>query len=152
VHLLKRYTNSAGEGVHLDIEDFSGGDDLYGDEVPRLDPPLRIGMDQTDALGGKSAMIIPYNVPDGEHGFDMPGGMLDKARQQCRNQCMTPGDGDPCGCEGLRTFDIGNFMMNMMGRFMASEGQSIPVEECQSHNDCPGTAPLPAPRSGAEIE
>ncbi|MBI4704425.1 MAG: hypothetical protein HY744_25260 [Deltaproteobacteria bacterium] len=151
VNTLKRYTNSQGEGIHLDVENFSGGDDMYGAEVPRLDPPLRIGMSDTDPLGGKSAAIFPYNVPGGQHGFDMPGGMTDRARQQCRDACAQKEGDDPCGCGSLETFDIGNFMMNMIGRYLATSGHELRSDRCLSSSDCAGFASLPPARDPQKL-
>jgi hypothetical protein len=150
VHNLNRYTNSLGEGVHLDLESFSGGDDMYGTEVPRFDQPPRIGFDKTDALGGKSAAIFPYNVPGGQHGFDLPGGMTDRARKQCLEACTEP-EPDPCGCSTLETFDIGLFMMNMMGRYFRSEGKELSSDLCMSRNDCPELVPPPPGRDTATL-
>ncbi len=151
MNVYERYTNTAGEGIHLDVEVFSGGDDMYGDEVPRLDPPLRLGMDVTDALGGKSAAIFPYNRPEGQHGFDMPGEMIDRVRRQCREQCTETEGDDPCGCNDLVTFDIGNFMMNMVGRYFSSGGQLLSTDRCNSSDDCPEFPAIPAPRDPATL-
>jgi len=145
VHNLKRYTNSSGDGVHLDVENFSGGSDMFGTEVPRLDPPLRLGLGATDPLGGKSAAIFPYNVPTGQHGFDFPGMMTDKAREQCREQCTEMGP-DPCGCDTLETFDIGYFMMNMVGRYFGSAGHVLSTDLCMSRNDCDNLPAAPTNR------
>lgn len=150
VHSLKRFTDPAGNGVHLDVENFSQGTDMYGTDVPRLDKPLRIGWNSTDALGGKSAAIFPYNVPEGQHGFDLPGGMTDKARQKCKEACMLPDDG--CGCSTLSTFDIGNFMMNMIGRYLASDGKVLSDDLCQSSDDCADLKPMPKARDVAELK
>ncbi|MEZ4444602.1 MAG: hypothetical protein R3B72_36345 [Polyangiaceae bacterium] len=146
VHNLKRYANSAGEGVHLDIENFSGGDDLYGTEVPRYAQPLHIGMTSKDPLGGVSAAIFPYNVPSGQHGFDMPGAMIDKAIAQCRDACTETEGDDPCGCNGVTTFDIGHFMVNMIGGYFRSRGEALSSDLCMSRDDCGDlpTAPPPA--------
>ena len=44
-------------------------------------------------------------------------------------------------------FDVGNFMMGMIGRFIAGEGkQPISFDLCQSRDDCEGQAPMPEPR------
>lgn len=147
VHNLNRYTNSAGEGVHLDLENFAQGDDMYGTEVPRYDVPPHIGFDTTDPLGGKSAAIFPYNVPGGQHGFDMPGGMTDSAREQCLEVCTEDPEQveDPCGCSTLQTFDIGNFMLNMIGFYFRSGGTELSTDLCMSRNDCEGIPQAPPP-------
>ena len=152
VHNLKRFTNSAGEGVHLDVENFSGGDDMYGKEVPRFNPAMRFGFDTTDPLGGQSAAIFPYNVPTGQHGFDFPGGMTDKARKACAEACTETEGDNPCGCTTLQTFDIGFFMMNMVGRYFTSGGMKLSADLCQSRNDCPELPDAPAARDPASLD
>lgn len=147
VHNLKRYTDSTGEGVHLDLENFSQGTDYYGTEVPRYDIPPHIGFDTTDPLGGKSAAIFPYNVPGGQHGFDMPGMMTDKARKVCVESCTEDPEQveDPCGCSTLETFDIGNYMLNMIGLYFNSRGQELSSDMCMSRDDCEGIPQAPPP-------
>ncbi|MBW2526781.1 MAG: hypothetical protein JRI23_21540 [Deltaproteobacteria bacterium] len=147
VHNLKRYTDSEGNGVHLDVENFAEGDDMYGAEVPRLDSPLRIGMDETDRLGGVSAAIFPYNIPEGMHAFDFPGLMTDKARDECRAECTETEVDDPCGCNGLETFDIGFFMTNLLGRYAQTGGKELPIDRCLSRNDCDFIPPPPPVRT-----
>ena len=142
VHNLNRYVNPAGEGVHLDLENFSGGDDMFGSDIPRYETPPRIGFDDIDALGGKSAAIFPYNVPTGQHGFDLPGGMTDRCiRALPDEQCPAMG---ACECDG--TFDIGYFMLNMVGFYFKSGGNQLRAEPCMSTNDCPDILPPPEPR------
>jgi hypothetical protein len=97
-----------------------------------------------------SAAIFPYNVPEGQHGFDLPGGMTDRARAQCAAACTEMGD-NPCGCATLQTFDIGNFMMNMIGRYFANDGKKLDADLCQSRSDCPGMAPPPPARDAAYL-
>jgi hypothetical protein len=150
VHNLKRYTNSKGEGVHLDIENYCQGDDMYGTEVPRFEIPIRIGYEKTDPLGGKSAAIFPYNVPEGQHGFDNPGGMTDRARKVCLEACTEMTE-NPCGCNTLETFDIGNFMLNMMARYFASDGTELSTDLCMSRNDCADLAEPPADRDVSQL-
>ncbi len=148
---LNRYLDPNGNGVHLDIENFAEGDDLYGDTIPRFAQPLRLGLGETDTLGGASAAIFPYNVPTGQHGFDLPGGMTDKAREQCREACSVEGEDDPCSCEDLQTFDIGFFMMNMIGRYFKSGGLKLDADLCQSRNDCQGLPSLPPARDISKL-
>ena len=145
---IGRYFDPAGNPVHLDVEDFSQGTDLWGAAIPRKKDPFRIGFDTTDALGGKSAAIFPYTVPEGQHGFDQPGEMTDRFRKQCKATCQIPGEGDPCGCDAQKTFDIGLFMFHMMGRYFASAGTFLDADLCQSANDCTGKPyawPAPPP-------
>jgi len=151
VHTLKRYTNPAGEGVHFDIENFSGGTDLYGTDIPRADVPMRIGFEGVDPLGGKSAHIVPYTRPDGQHGFDPPGASLDKAIARCLDGCTESG-ADPCGCSTTQVFDVGYFVLNLVGQYFQSGAQLLSADACLSTNDCSFIAPLPAPRDPATLE
>lgn len=135
---IGRYFDPDGNPIHLDVENFSQGTDLWGAAIPRKKDPYRLGFDRTDALGGKSAAIFPYTVPEGQHGFDQPGEMTDRYRKQCKAACETPGDGDPCGCDADATFDIGNFMFHMVGRYFASGGTFLDADLCQSGPSCEG--------------
>ena len=74
VHSLKRHTDHEGRGVHLDIELFSEGQDVWTAlDVPRSMTPLRSGLSRPDRLGGYSGAIFPYSSPAGQHGFNFPG-------------------------------------------------------------------------------
>lgn len=143
VHTYRRYTDPDGNGVHLDVEDFAGGGDLYGDRIPRLDPPLRIGFDREDPLGGRSAAIFPYTIPTGLHGFQLPGQMLDDLRKQCTAGCP---EGESCGCRDLQGFDIGTFMFNMLGRYLVTGGRELTADLCHARGDCAYTKPVPPTR------
>ena len=151
VHTMKRYTNPDDEGVHLDVENFSQGTDMFGTDVPRLETPLRIGIGEDDGIGGVSAAIFPYNVPGGQHGFDLPGGMTDRARKQCAEACMDP-DPATCGCDTLQTYDVGFFMMNMIAHYFATRGTVIGTDLCQSRNDCSYVTALPLARDASELD
>lgn len=146
VHNLGRYLTPDGESVHLDIENFSEGTDRYGERIPRLEKPMRIGMDQKDFLGGTSAAIFPYTLPDGQHGFEFPNQQVDKAIRDCREACTDMSEGDPCGCEDIEVFDVGHFMFNMIGRYFISQGQTMSTDLCQSRNDCSDLPDKPEPR------
>lgn len=148
---LKRHTDAQGKGVHLDVENFSGGEDIWGPTYPRLDPPLRLGFDRWDRLGGRSAAIFPLTRDTGEHGFSLPGAMIDDFRAKCRTECPIPGSGDPCNCRTQTTYDIGSFLVNMMARYLATNGTELSADLCQSRNDCPGYPPPPAQRSPEEL-
>ena len=135
---IKRYTDPQGNPVHLDVENFSQGTDMWGTSIPRKEKPYHIGFDTKDKLGGISSSIFPYTVPEGQHGFYQPGVMTDKARQLCRDTCQLPGMDDPCACNAKPAFDIGNFMFHMMGRYLASDGTFLDADLCQSASDCTG--------------
>ncbi|MCA9543924.1 MAG: hypothetical protein KC613_06020, partial [Myxococcales bacterium] len=145
VHSYGRHHDTAGNPVHLDIENFAEGNDLYGDTIPRLDPPLRIGVGQTDALGGKSAAIFPYNVPGGQHGFAFPGNDADRFIRNCRAACA---EGEDCGCDNAweGKYDVGRFMFNMLGQYMASGGKVLSLDACHASNSCDYEQPIPEPR------
>ena len=152
VDTLKRYTTPAGVGVHMDVDNFSGGLDPFGTDVPRVDPPVRASMDGTDPLGGKSAAVFPYSNPTGQHGFDLPGSMGDKVRKKCQEECTAANPGDPaadCGCATKEVFDVGQFMMNMIGRYFASGGKTLDADRCQSRDDCGDVQPIPPARDKA---
>lgn len=140
VHTLGRFKDPDGNPVHIDIENFSNDTDLWAGRIPRLDPPLRAGADRKDPLGGYSAAIFPYPQPQGQHGFAFPGGQIDSFLKQCADAGTAAED---CAVG----FDVGNFMMGMIGRFIAGEGkQPISFDLCQSRDDCEGQAPMPPPR------
>ena len=52
---------------------------------------------------------------------------------------------DPCGCSTLQTFDIGNFMLNMIGFYFRSGGTELSTDLCMSRNDCEGIPQAPPP-------
>jgi len=83
--------------------------------------------------------------PTGRHGFDTPGVMIDQARRACTETCAVA---DGCGCETRTTFDLGTFMLHMIGGYFASGGREISADLCMSRDDCPGLPTPPAPRSG----
>ena len=152
VHNLKRYVDVNGRGVHIDVENFSDGDDLWTElGVPRLDPPLRAGFDKTDPLGGKSAAIFPLTNPEGEHGFDAPGRIRERTRNRCLELCTEQGE-DPCGCVSTPHFDIGMFLVNMVGAYLASGGTELEPAACFSRGDCPGMPEPPPARDRQQLE
>jgi hypothetical protein len=154
VHTLKRYTNATtGEGVHIDIENFSEGTDIWGTDVPRLEEPLHLWAatvtDEGAALGGQSGAIFPYPVPEGQHGFPFPGQLPDRAEEQCEEACT---EGSGCDCSDVATFDTGAYLFNMFGRYISTDGAEVHTEMCQSTGDCewfnepPPARPLPSLR------
>ena len=142
--LMKRFTTPAGDGVHMDIENFSRGDDIWGADIPRLDPPFHtsLGQGPFNADGGYSAAIFPYAIPTGQHGFPFPGDLPDRKRKACREAC-TAGD---CGCDTVTTFDTGSYLFNMFGRYIATDGKELPTDQCLSRNDCDFLVPPPPER------
>jgi hypothetical protein len=147
VNGLKRYTDPSGAGVHIDVENFSNDNDLWKGQVPRLDPPLRIGLDQIDPFGGISGAIFPYPEPDGAHGFAQPGEEIDDYRRRCRRECEDP---DGCKCEIATVFDTGRFMFNVLGQYFASGGKSLDLSPCNAFDTCDFEKPVPPPRPPEE--
>lgn len=154
VNTMKRFVspNNPDLGVHKDVENFGQGTDHFGATYPRLDPPLRLGFDRTDALGGKSAALFPMGNPTGEHGFDPPGEMTDRVRRACAAACTETEGEDPCGCQALRPYDIGHFLFNMSGRYIKSGGKQLDDDLCQSRDDCPDLLPPPDLRDVMSME
>lgn len=138
VNTYKRNVDVNGNGVHVDIENYSGGDDIYAArQIPRLDPPLRMGMEGTDALGGKSGAIFPLGDPGGQHGFAFPGQQADRFIRMCKDACV---EGEPCECADawVGHYDVGSFMFHMLGDYFASGGMQIEPKPCYSQNFCEG--------------
>jgi hypothetical protein len=104
-------------------------------------------MDKTDVLGGKSTALFVMTNPQGDHGFDSPGGMVDSFRDDCIASCAMMGSGDPCGCAGKVTYDVGLFLVNMMSRYLKSGGTELSTDLCQSRNDCSDIPAYPAVRA-----
>lgn len=151
VHNIKRYTDVNGEGVHIDVDNFSEDGDRFASlEVPRLDPPLRIGLDGEDPLGGMSAALFPYGRPEGQHGFGRPGEDKDRFLGACDEACDS--EDDDCGCEeaALALFDSGNFFFTMAGLYLKDGGQKIRTDDCMSHGTCPDFPPPPPARENPE--
>jgi hypothetical protein len=146
---IERFTDSSGRGVHIDIENFSDNDDINGPTYPRLNPPLRLH--GPDPLGGQSAAFFPLAQPTGQHGFDLPGQTIDAFRARCRRECTQSGSGDPCGCNQQRTYDVGLFLLNSLSRYLATDGQVLDLDLCNSRDDCPDLLPPPEMRNVAEL-
>ena len=156
VHTLARYTDGNGNPVHLDVENFSEGNDKWGPDYPRLDPPLRIGMERLDPLGGYSAAIFPLTNATGQHGFDPPGAFTDDAIKKCMAECpeADENDANTCmdGCANMVTYDVGRFLFNMIGKYLASGGMSLSTDICLGTNDCDDFPDIPADRETGFLE
>lgn len=133
-----RYHDENGANLHLDVENFSRGTDMWGARIPRKAMPYHLGFDGTDPLGGKSLSLVPYTVPEGQHGFALPGEMLDRSRNFCRATCGVGDPTDPCDCAHKPFFDIGLFMFRMVGRWLASDATFVDIDLCQSDDNCGG--------------
>lgn len=151
VHTIPRYLDVDGNSVHIDVENFSEGNDVWTARgLPRLDPPLRLGVGEEDPLGGESAALFVLTDPQGDHGFAPPGKMIDDARAACLVACTEPGE-DPCGCGAVTTYDVGLFLVNMVGSYLASGGAELRTDVCMADDSCADLAPLPAARSPDEL-
>jgi len=147
-HTMDRYENSAGKPVNFDVDNLSQGKDYFGSEVPRLDPPLRVGVGETDRLGGASAALFALCSDEGQHFFDEPGKWTSQLRKDCKASCTKTGGEDPCGCESLTTFDDGMYLLNVIATYLASGGKTIDLDLCNSRDDCPGR---PAPPKNRDL-
>jgi hypothetical protein len=150
VHNLNRFTDASGRGVHLDVDVLSDADDIWGPQYPRLSPPLRIGIGERDPLGGYSAALFPLTRDTGQHGFDPPGAMIDDARNRCLQGCNESGS-NPCGCYTLQTYDVGQFLFNLTGRYLATDGEELVVDQCHSRDDCSYRLPSPGLRDTTQL-
>jgi len=149
VHTLSRFKDASGTPVILDVENFSGGEDMWGDSIPRLDPPLRLVRPRPDCEAEPcpiTGAIFPFPRPEGQHGFAFPGELTDRSRAACRAACDEEGS-DPCGCLSREWFDIGRYMFGNLAEYMLSGGTQLSFDECHARNACPGFIPeAPAAR------
>ena len=138
----------------MDVDNWSEGTDVYGDSVPRLDPPLRLIGEDTLCAGetcGLSGAIFPFQDPTGKHDIHPPGHYRDLAVQACKDAC-DEGDSDCASeCKDAPTFDVGFFFMNVFGEYLRTGGTSLNFDPCQSRDDCPGLPEPPAPRPESEL-
>ncbi len=152
VHLYKRFTFNGdpdAEGVHMDVENFSGGTDIWGDSIPRLDPPLRL-VANTDAIGryqeGYAGSIFTYAIPEGQHGFALPGEMTDDAIAKCVDE-----GGSDCDALVGEAYDVGWYMFHTIGGYFKSDAQVYPLlDKCNVKEACNDLPPTPAPRLNPE--
>lgn len=152
-------------GTHVDIENFGDSHDIWGPFVPwntvdnirRLDPPLRIATTRDmwgNDLGGVSGAAFPYPIPQGQHGFALPGEMNDWAVRICKENFGSTDD--RCEPENFigQTFDVGWFMFHTFGKFMRSATESPYAIGCVSKQaeTCDFTVPpVPAPREPEDL-
>jgi hypothetical protein len=153
VHTLERYHDSDGNPVHLDVENFSDGTDLWLDTYPRLAEPFHFWGEDAfcsdeppyDTLDcGVSGLILPLTSTTGKHGFDFPGDWTEKGRNGCKSACeetATDETPDPCDCENLEVFDIGYFVFNTLGRYFTSGGAEWNVDPCNALDTCEDLPP-----------
>ncbi|MBL8919493.1 MAG: hypothetical protein JNJ54_11570 [Myxococcaceae bacterium] len=116
------FRNSKGQPVLMDIENFASTvpvDDKF--DVPRLVPPLR-HVFKSPVVGGTVGVLYPMPNPTGRHGFDLP---------------------DP-----KKPWDDGTYLVNLLARYLASEGTAVSFDGCQHTSSCawiaqPTSAPGP---------
>lgn len=153
VNTYKRFTMAGkpdADGVHMDVENFSRGTDLWGDAIPRLDPPLRLVSDHDAAgkpLDGFSGAIFTYAVPEGQHGFALPGDQTDQAIDACRNEGR-----DDCDTLVGEVFDVGWYMFHTFGSFIKYHAQRNPLgEKCNTREQCNEIPPIPPVRDTSKL-
>ncbi|MDP1918358.1 MAG: hypothetical protein Q8L14_19080 [Myxococcales bacterium] len=114
------FKNSRGQNVLMDIENLSSTvpvDDKF--DVPRLNPPLR-HVFKSEIVGGTVGVLYPMPSPTGRHGFDLP---------------------DP-----KKAWDDGTYLVNMLARYLSSEGTQVSFDGCQHTSSCPWIAqPISGP-------
>ena len=140
VHSLGRYFDQEGTPVHIDIELFSEGEDVWTKQgVPRLNAPLRSGLNTKDRLGGYSGAIFPYSSPEGQHGFNFPGVDQDIYIDQCESECAAEDSECLAQCENAYEgkFDVGFFLLNAFANYIKSGGLVWELKPCYSQNLCP---------------
>jgi hypothetical protein len=148
VNTLGRFTyggDPSASGVHMDVENFSNGTDLWGTTIPRLDPPLRLVGD-VDAYGneleGYSGSVFTYAIPEGQHGFALPGEMTDDAVEACEEA-----GGMDCDALVGEAFDVGWYMFHTIGGFLRDGSEEYPLlDKCNVKTDCNDLPPTPAMR------
>ena len=156
VHTLDRFQDASGAPVHYDVENFSAGEDIYqADAIPRLDPPLRLKLDEVDPTGGVSGAMFLFVHPTGWHGFALPGTERVQALDKCQDVCED--DDDACAADCVVTanevFDGGDFMSGMIANYFATGGREFRTDPCLGRDNCEGDKPpLPAERESPEAE
>ncbi len=128
----------ASGGAHVDVENFSQKTDIWGDNITRLEPGLHLVMDEDmwgNPLPGPSGAIFPFAVPEGQHGFPLPGQMTDWAIQLCKEE--NGSSAEECNPEQIvgNTFDIGWYMFHVMGAYFQGKADLFDVN-CTSRQAC----------------
>jgi hypothetical protein len=103
-------------------------------------------------LGGFSGAIFPYAIPQGQHGFALPGEMTDWAMGICRLQ---KGDSDPsCAPTNMvgTVYDVGWAMFHLFGRFILHGATESPIgDQCWSADSCDDVPPVPEVRTPDQL-
>ena len=137
-------------GVHVDVENFSEGDDIWGENIPRLDEPLHL-VDTRDTEGnemdGYSGAVFPYALPSGQHGFALPGQMTDWALELCDPEQQSCADEDVIG----QTYDVGWAMFHMLGTFLTQPTTHPLQPRCWTKESCNDLPPTPEERDESTL-
>ncbi len=150
VNIFERFTFSddPSTGVHMDVENFSAGTDLWGDRVPRLFPPLRNLRTYPELDGGYSGAIFLYSIPEGQHGFARPGEQTDAKIRECGGGQIT----EPCRQMWRgEVFDVGWFMFHTIGAFATKPTESPIGAKCNTREQCNGIPDPPPERDLADL-
>ncbi len=138
----------ASGGSHIDVDNLSEGTDIWEDNLTRLDPGLHLVMDEDmwgNPLPGRSGALFPFAVPEGQHGFPLPGEMTDWAIQLCkeRNGSSAP----ECTAEAIvgNTFDTGWYMFHLIGKYLQG-APDLFDPKCVSRLTCAVAPDLPEAR------
>ena len=117
VERVGRFKSANGDFVHMDVENFAGMSNANdGFDVPRLSPPLRL-VKRNERAGGMTGVIFPMVIPTGRHGFDGP---------------------DPS-----KPFDLGRVLINMLGHYGQTMGETVSFESCMEKSTCSWVPPEP---------
>ncbi|MBK6920131.1 MAG: hypothetical protein IPH07_22215 [Deltaproteobacteria bacterium] len=141
-------------GAHVDVANFSNGADIWGDNIPRLDPPLR-PFSRTDTwgndLGSMSGAAFPYAVPQGQHGFALPGEMTDWAIQICKETYGS--SASQCAPDVIvgSLYDVGWFMFHVFGKFLRTDDEAPWGENCFDKAACNDIPAVPAARDPSTL-
>jgi hypothetical protein len=108
---------------------------------------------ETDVYGnpldGPSGAIFPYAIPQGQHGFALPGEMTDWAIKLCKekNGSQAP----QCTPEQIigKTYDVGWSMFHLMGAYF--RGDNPFQDGCNSKQACNNVADTPALREASTL-
>ncbi|MCH9688545.1 MAG: hypothetical protein K0V04_44350 [Deltaproteobacteria bacterium] len=138
-------------GSHIDVENFSGGQDIWGSDMMRLEPGLGLVMREDangNQLDGLSGAVFPMSVPEGQHGFALPGQMTDWAIKICQaTEGVSSPDCAPANFVG-QTYDVGWTMFHMFGTWVRSGRQDDPLTSgvCWAKESCNDLPLTPEPR------
>lgn len=142
-------------GTHYDVDNYSEGNDIWSNNIPRLDPPLRLAGTRDmwgNELEGISGAAYPYPVPQGQHGFALPGEMTDWAIQICKE---TNGSQAPeCAVDNIvgSTYDVGWLMFHTFGRFLTRPDEIPYAIGCNSKEQCDNVPPTPPVRTPEQVK